>query len=311
MSWSSGIFSRLHNWVNDANASIGVVASRHDEEDDNLATGINNTLHKGGQNTPTADISWGGYKLTNLGTATTAAGAARLDQAQLQSATYAGAATGSANTYAINLSPAPASYVSGMTARFKPNYTSTGASTINVNGLGAKTLRLPNGDPLYRGALSVIQIAECVYDGAVFVLMNPVRDFSGALATVAAGSIANNSYTNIAFTFEEYDTASYHDNASNTTRMTIPEGVRYAQFHGMVQIEANGTGVRELRLQKNGVTQAYGEQAEGRAGLSAKLHLDTPVIQVSAGDYWELNVWQDSGVTLNLLYAIFAIQAVS
>jgi hypothetical protein len=56
-----------------------------------------------------------------------------------------GSTTGTANTYAITLSPVPTSYLDGMAVSVKINVDSTGASTLNVNGLGAKGLKKANG----------------------------------------------------------------------------------------------------------------------------------------------------------------------
>lgn len=76
MAWASGTFSRVHDWTTDEANAINPSSSRFDAEDDNFATGINSCLHKGGQNSPTADINWGGQKITNLGTPTSNADAA-------------------------------------------------------------------------------------------------------------------------------------------------------------------------------------------------------------------------------------------
>jgi hypothetical protein len=56
-----------------------------------------------------------------------------------------GSTTGTANTYSITLTPAPTSYLDGMAVSIKINVDSTGASTLNVNGLGAKGLKKANG----------------------------------------------------------------------------------------------------------------------------------------------------------------------
>lgn len=56
------------------------MASRHDTHDKDLADGINNCIHKGGQNSATADISWGGYKITGLAAGTAATDAANYGQ---------------------------------------------------------------------------------------------------------------------------------------------------------------------------------------------------------------------------------------
>ena len=76
MAWSGGTFTRTNGtysgasvWASDLAANIKIVASRHDTHDQDLATGINACLNKNGLNSPTANINWGGFKITNLGTA--------------------------------------------------------------------------------------------------------------------------------------------------------------------------------------------------------------------------------------------------
>ncbi len=56
------------------------MASRHDTHDKDLADGINDCIHKGGQNSATADISWGGYKITGLASGVSATDAANYGQ---------------------------------------------------------------------------------------------------------------------------------------------------------------------------------------------------------------------------------------
>lgn len=55
-------------------------------------------------------------------------------------------ATGTANTYAVTISPAPSQYTDGLAIAVKINVDSTGAATLNVNGLGARPLRKANGN---------------------------------------------------------------------------------------------------------------------------------------------------------------------
>lgn len=52
------------------------MASRHDTHDLDLANGINACLHKGGQNSATANISMGGFKFTDLANGSVATDAA-------------------------------------------------------------------------------------------------------------------------------------------------------------------------------------------------------------------------------------------
>ena len=69
MAWSGGTFSRVHDWTTDAGGALNIEADRMDAEDDNLATGINDCLHKGGQNTATSNLPMGGNNHTGVGNA--------------------------------------------------------------------------------------------------------------------------------------------------------------------------------------------------------------------------------------------------
>lgn len=74
MPWSAGVFNRANGptgWQDDAAASIGIEADRHDNQDNDFRNGINNCLTKDGTNTPTANLNLGGFKITSLGNATT------------------------------------------------------------------------------------------------------------------------------------------------------------------------------------------------------------------------------------------------
>ena len=73
MTWSGGTYTRPGGstaWGDDRDASTEIEAGLHDTHDEDLAQGINDCLHKGGQNSATADISMGGNKLTSVGTPT-------------------------------------------------------------------------------------------------------------------------------------------------------------------------------------------------------------------------------------------------
>ncbi|MGT2459002.1 gp53-like domain-containing protein [Cupriavidus basilensis] len=65
--------------------------------------------------------------------------------------------TGSANTYAVSYTPAVTVGVDDMVVWFKVKTANTGASTLNVNGLGAQ--------PLVGGAHSALQGGEMVANG--------------------------------------------------------------------------------------------------------------------------------------------------
>ena len=62
-------------------------------------------------------------------------------------------ATGSANAYIVALPAAPQEYTDGMQIIFKVPATNTGPSTVNVDGLGQRSIRRPDDSPLSAGDL--------------------------------------------------------------------------------------------------------------------------------------------------------------
>lgn len=76
------------------------------------------------------------------------------------------AASGSANTYSVTLSPAPSAYTDGMAVAIKINVNNTGASTLNVNGLGAKSIKKPNGSDVSAGNLRAGSIYTLRYNAS-------------------------------------------------------------------------------------------------------------------------------------------------
>lgn len=86
--------------------------------------------------------------------------------------------TGSVNTYVITPSPAVSSYVKGQVFYFTAANANTGASTLNVNGLGAKAIQweniaLPSTASGGGSFINTITPVMVIYDGTQFQLLNP------------------------------------------------------------------------------------------------------------------------------------------
>lgn len=77
MPWTGGSYTKGNNstggWAGDAAAGIGIEAGRHDTQDNDFATGINQCLNKDGSNAATGNLNFGGYLPTNIGAGTAAA----------------------------------------------------------------------------------------------------------------------------------------------------------------------------------------------------------------------------------------------
>ena len=76
--------------------------------------------------------------------------------------------SGSGNTYVITLSPALTAHVAGMPIVFKATHANTGAATLNVNGLGGKSLKKYGANNLEAGDIVSGQIVTVIYDGTYY-----------------------------------------------------------------------------------------------------------------------------------------------
>lgn len=83
--------------------------------------------------------------------------------------------SGSANAYVLTYAVAPAAYYTGQAFGFITNFAVTGSATVNVNSLGAKTIKkLVAGAKtnLASGDISSGDFVQVVYDGTDFVWVN-------------------------------------------------------------------------------------------------------------------------------------------
>jgi hypothetical protein len=126
-----------------------------------------------------------------------------------------------------------------------------------------------------------------------------------ALNNSADITVSNGAITQLTFNGELFDTNTMHDNAVNNERITVPAGQGgYYLWTTKLTWASNGTGSRQFIPFKNGTRQGGGSgpkgydslfEADGFTGVSV-----TFVIQLSAGDYVSMAVYQDSGGNLNV-----------
>lgn len=81
---------------------------------------------------------------------------------------------GGSDTYVITLDPVPTAYTVGMVINFKANTANTGAATLNVNGLGAKTIEKNKDIELTDGDIKAGQLVSVIYDGTNFQMQSQV-----------------------------------------------------------------------------------------------------------------------------------------
>lgn len=80
------------------------------------------------------------------------------------------------DSYAVNITPTYVGFQIGQVIRFKADTGNTGAATLNVNSIGAKSIFRPDGSALADGDITTGQIVEVAYDGTNFLMLSPVAN---------------------------------------------------------------------------------------------------------------------------------------
>lgn len=83
--------------------------------------------------------------------------------------------TGAANSLVATISPTPAAYVTGMRVSVKALASNTGATTVNLNGLGIVPVVDAAGNALKSGMITANGVYELEFDGTYFRLSNATQ----------------------------------------------------------------------------------------------------------------------------------------
>jgi len=183
MPWAAGTYTKGNNgtggWTGDASLGIGIEAGRHDTQDNDFATGINQCLNKDGSNSATGNLNLGGFKYTNAAAATARTDLAQVAQVQDGDYIWLGTTGGTATAQTATATPAITAYKAGQKFRMQigSGLGSTGtvatAHTININSIGAKNI-VNNEDSTNPtlGTWVAGALMELVYDGTNFRITN-------------------------------------------------------------------------------------------------------------------------------------------
>lgn len=112
---------------------------------------------------------------------------------------YANDSGVAANVYVLNFVSSYSSLIDGQLIYWKPQFSNTGASTVNVNSLGALPIVNPDGSSLGPNQIIAGQISQIIYQavlGKFVLLTNAVftGTFTGTLTGVSAGGTGTIAY---------------------------------------------------------------------------------------------------------------------
>lgn len=174
----SGGWTRIHDWTTDAAASVPIDAGRFDAETDDMAfNGLGKALVRDGQALPTANLPMAGFRHTGVGNAVNRSDYLSAAQYQDGAIIWGGTGGGTADAITLTLAPALTAYGAGKRFAFLASGVNTGAVTLNINGLGTRTIKragpsslldLAAGDIPYAGA-----VVHVIDDGTQFQLLRP------------------------------------------------------------------------------------------------------------------------------------------
>lgn len=171
---SDGTRTGTQVWQEAEADGVDIVSDDHDTHDQDMADSINAALKKDGGNQATANLPMGGYRHTNVGEP------AALTQYQTLKGAINGTGRfitapnvgGTANAITLTTGFGVAAYAAGQQFSFVVEATNTGATTVDLDGLGTKDLKRTNGNALEAGDLYAGAIALVEYDGTQFQLLN-------------------------------------------------------------------------------------------------------------------------------------------
>jgi len=128
--------------------------------------------------------------------------------------------------------------------------------------------------------------------------------FSGCRVTIPSTyAISNSTLTTLTWGAETYDTDTYHDNSTNNSRITIPTGKSgYYLITMFIAWAWSNSGYRQTNLTKNGTnvwSSEWGTTGTSNVSNAADSSAQM-VLNLTAADYLELKVKQDTGGNLSV-----------
>jgi len=201
--------------------------------------------------------------------------AARLDM--LKNAGDYATSTGSANAYLLALDAQISAYVAGDVFKFKANFANTGSCSLNVNSIGALTIKRFKDVNLAPNDIVIDQLVEVMYDGTNLQMISPPRSAGFDFGDGSDGDVTIGADTSMTRDM-------YYNNLTISDTFTLsPKGHR---IFVKGTLTCNGTG----KIASNGGTGSNGSNAPstgtggaGGNGGSADYTYGTMPIPVAGG----------------------------
>lgn len=194
----------------------------HNNTNTDIGTALTNSLAKDGQTTPTANLPMGSFRHTGVGDASARNQYAVVNQVQDGDYNLVGSVSGT-DTIVGSLAPSISAYSPGMQVVLIPANANTGATTLNLNAVGALDVQKYTSagqvalaaNDLRAGIPALLALDT---GGDDWILLNP---YSGALGDVTVGTLTA---TNVATTNINGVTAPAAANPTGTIGLSAVNG---------------------------------------------------------------------------------------
>jgi len=144
-----------------------VSSSTHNTTMSDIATALTGSIAKDGQTAATADLPMGGNKHTGVGDTTARTDYAKASQVQDGTFTFLTSPSGADDVTATG-PLSLAAYAAGQEFRFIAAGANTGAMTLNINSIGAKSITKHGTEAMEADEVASGAVVVVVYDGTQF-----------------------------------------------------------------------------------------------------------------------------------------------
>ena len=214
-----------------------------------IATALTQSIAYDGQTTPVANLPMGTYAHTGVGNATVRTMYASAAQVEDGTLNYLTSVAGT-NTITATAPVGMTGYVAGQVFRFIAAGANTGACTLNLNSIGAKSLVKTDGSALVSGDIASGAAVQVMYDGTNFQLLS---DANGATETVTnltvTGTLTANNDASISGQTVGKGGGAVATNTSHGTNALLSNTTgNYNTAIGYVALQNNTTGVNNTAI---------------------------------------------------------------